>query len=254
MEVRYCCTVNHQITIINLTGGQYLIVGGLVHGGQHELTEVVEFDKNKPTPSFEQLPSQQEGAVGGMFGKAPILCGGFDGSSQLDSCISYQNSQWSQSHSMNENRKFSAMVQINSTTLWILGGSSFPSFLDSTEFIIQGQTNGVPGPKLPYGLEQMCSVKLSEREIFVIGGSDENSMIRNEVWIYDPQNGFARYQGNSLNTGRRGHSCSIMRDGDNNLIIVAAGYNGADLDSVEIYHPNDNIWHSGKTKLLPFPN
>jgi len=66
----------------------------------------------------------------------------------------------------------------------------------------------------------MCAVKLSENEIFVIGGYVD----RNEVWIYDPKNGFARTQGPSLTTGRRYHSCSTMRDGEKTVIIVAGGY------------------------------
>ena len=79
----------------------------------------------------------------------------------------------------------------------------------------------------------------------------ELSDIRNEVWIYDPQNGFARTQGPSLTTKRGSHSCSTMRDGEKTLIVVAGGYNDDSLinhklDSVEIYDPADNTWHSGK--------
>ena len=51
----------------------------------------------------------------------------------------------------------------------------------------------------------------------------------------------------SLNTARYDHSCSTMRDGEKTLIIVAGGYDWGNLDSVEIYDPTDNIWHSGKT-------
>ena len=164
----------------------------------------------------------------------------------LDTCISYQNSQWSQSYNMIQKRSGAASVQVNSSTFWILGG-----YHDSTEFIIQGQINGIPGPKLPYDLQVMCVVKLSENEIFVIGGKNGNST-RNEVWIYDPQNGYARNQGPSLNTGRYAHSCSTMRDGENTIIIVAGGVSGSLgpenlLKYVEIYDPTDNTWHSGKT-------
>ena len=74
-----------------------------------------------------------------MLGNTPILCGGRDelNGNYLDTCISYQDSEWSQSHSMVQKRKFAAGVQINSTTFWILGGYDGSS-LDSTEFIIQG--------------------------------------------------------------------------------------------------------------------
>ena len=133
---------------------------------------VVELVKTNSTPSFGQLPSIRVEAVGAIFGNTPIICGGYDYGSYYDfadTCISYQDSQWTQSHSMNEERLSAAGVQINSTTFWILGGDS-GSLLDSTEFIIEGQTNGVLGPKLPYKLDRMCAVKLSDQEIFVIGG------------------------------------------------------------------------------------
>ena len=68
------------------------------------------------------------------------------------------------------------------------------------------------------------------------------------MWIYHPQNGFARHQGPSLNTKRCCHSCGTMRDGEKTLIIVAGGWKGEDnLDSVEIYNTTDNTWHSGKS-------
>lgn len=266
--------VDHNITNLRLycyfrgfyfhfTGGKYLIAGGCFDGSSTdhknciptEMTEVVDFAKTNSAPSFGQLPARRQGAVGAMIGNAPLLCGGcveFIDGPYFDSCISYQNSQWSQSHSMNKKRAFPAVVQINSTTLWILGGSEqyssntdFAS--DTTEFIIKGQTNGVPGPKLPYGLYKMCAVKLSEEEIFVIGGYSVGNEIRNEVWIYNPHNGFSRNQGPSLNTRRGDLSCSTMTDGETTFIIVAGGYNLPDyLSSVEIYSPIDKEWYSGK--------
>ena len=243
----------------HFTGGQYLIAGGIVDGAPYEMTEVVELVNTNSTPSFGNLPSRRYYAVGAMFGNAPILCGGYDGSSYLDSCISFQNSQWSQSHSMNEKRQYPAGVQINSTTFWILGGSrvggsSGSSYLDSTEFIIEGQTNGVPGPDLPYTLWSACAVKLSEEEIFVIGGvSGILNGMRKEVLIYNPQNGFTMEQGPPLNVARAGHSCSTMRDGDKTYIIIAGGayfpnlsLQEHTLNSTEIYDPEAKTWCLGR--------
>ena len=44
------------------------------------------------------------------------------------------------------------------------------------------------------------------------------------------------------------HSCSTMKDGKKTLIVVAGGNSGPYLDSVEIYDPTDNTWHSGKNQ------
>ena len=148
----------------------------MIAGGEGEVgdsTEVIELIKTDSTPSFGQLPSIRNGAVGTMFGNVPILCGGSLSFGDLyDSCLSFQNSKWSQSHYMTVRQANTAGVQINSTTLWILGGYGYAmrSPTDSTEFIIQGQSKGVPGPKLPYGLEGSCAVKFSTQDIFVIGG------------------------------------------------------------------------------------
>ena len=60
------------------------------------MIEVVELVKTNSTPSFEQLPTYQYEAFGAMFGNAPLLCGGLDESyNSLDTCITYQDSQWS---------------------------------------------------------------------------------------------------------------------------------------------------------------
>ena len=231
------------------TVGSYLIASGReFHAPDHRerSTEVVDLANTDSTLSFGKLPFRRYGAVGAMFGNAPMLCGGgsVDRIIFYDSCISFQNSQWNLSHSMMEKRQNAAGVQINSNTFWILGGSSTTfNLLDSTEFIVQGQSKGVPGPKLPYGLQKSCVVKLSEYEIFVIGGG---SPFKKEVWIYNPQNDFSRKEGPSLTTAREEHCCSTMRDGENTFIIVAGGKGPMDnLISVEIYDPTDLKWHSG---------
>ena len=231
-----------------------MIAGGYVHG-PHNITEVVDLLQSNRTPSFGQLPSLfHSDAVGAMLGNVPIICGGLTGfqflNASVDFCISFENSEWRQSHLLNDKRAVSAGVKINSTTLWILGGWNGSNDLDSTEFIIQGQSKGVPGPKLPYTLTCACTVKLSEEEIFVIGGVTLPIYASKKVWIYYPQKGFIRHPGPSLNKGRMKHSCSTMTDGEKTLIIVAGGI-GADnteLDSVEIYDPNENRWHSGNIK------
>ena len=215
-------------------------------------TEVVHLTKSDSTLSFGHIPHQRYGAAGAMFANGPILCGGENGAlDYFNSCISFQNSKWSKSHSMRSKKGFPAGVLINSTTFWILGGIyHIADHQDTTEFIIQDQTNGVPGPRLPYGIDSMCAVKRSEKEIFVIGGMGSDSDLGKEVWIYDPQNEFARNRGPSLHTNRFGHSCSTMTDGEKIVIIVAGGEYAESLKTVEIYDPTDKTWHSGINKFL----
>ena len=214
--------------------------------------EVVELLKTNSIPLFGQLPSARYAAVGTMLSNSPILCGGKEDTIIFDTCISYHNgSEWIQSQSMVRKRSAAAGVKVNSTTFWILGGKDYIDgsdvYLDSTEFIIQGQTNGVPGPKLPHVFESICAVKISENEIFVIG-LKRNDLYSTEVWIYDPQNGYNRTKGPSLKTKRFLYSCSTMKDGEKIMIITAGGFdNNIDNDNrVEIYDSTLKTWHFGK--------
>ena len=228
-------------------------------------TDVVEYpETNDDPPSYGKIPQFRGQAIGAMLDTTPIVCGGISDNGNLtdygnliyNDCIAFQNGQWNVSHTMQKYRFIPAGVKINSTTFWILGGmEELPWFLTrSTEFIIQGQTNGVTGPDLPYTLYSSCAVKLSEEEIFVIGGVSRIwNGIRREVWIYNPQNGFTLKQGPPLNVARGGHSCSTMRDGDKTYIIVAGGnyfpnlsLQEHTLNSTEIYDPEAKTWYLGK--------
>ena len=231
---------------------QYLIVGG--NGIE---TEVFQFIKSNSTTNYGKLTGQRYDSVGGILDDIPILCGGnrppYNGG--YNDCISYENSTWDSSHLLTEHRSYSAGVQINDTSFWILGGGD-SSYLNSTEFIIKDNSNGISGPTLPYNMSKTCAVKLSEKEIFVIGGVSYKGILT-EVWIYNPQKDFERKPGPSLHQSRQQHSCGILRDGEKSQIVVAGGYGmsiGSDnrtslhsgLNSVEIYDPIDKEWHFGK--------
>ena len=227
----------------------------MIVGGNGVVTEVFQFIESNSTPNYGELPKQRYNAVGAILGDVPVLCGGncqTGGGNcvDYDDCITFANSTWDTSHLLTEHRRYSASVQINYTVFWILGGGGDTSYLNSTEFIIQGKTNGIPGPELPYNMSKMCAAKLSEKEIFVIGGVNTEHGSSTDVWIYNPQKDFERKQGPSLNQNRHQHSCSILRDGEKTQIIVAGGEGriGSDilsLNSVEIYDPIDNAWHYG---------
>ena len=223
-----------------------MIVGG--HGGP----EVFQFIKSNFTINYGELTGKRYKAVGGLLGDVPILCGGEQPNDYgaYNNCITFENSTWESSHLLTENRVYSAGVQINNTSFWILGGGNDYRLLNSTEFIIQENSNGISGPMLPFNMSQMCAVKLSEEEIFVIGGWTDDHGISSKVWIYNPQKNFERKPGPSLNQSREKHSCSIMRDDEKTQIVVAGGYGiiGTDviaLNSVEIYDPIDRTWHFG---------
>ena len=230
---------------------QFLIAGGWAIGNDDLATEVIDVSTNSDvTTSFGEIPSKRFSAVGGLLGSTPIICGGEFTSwnteivTFYDSCFTFEKSQWTETHQMTTKRANAASIQLNATTLWILGGLSGENLLDSTEFLSLGSSNGNPGPKLPYGLANFCAVKYAEDEVYVIGGW--NGFDKNKVFIFNPMNGFAHIEGPSLKIKRRNPACGIMSNGLQSKIVVAGGYNGYFLNSVEIFDPTINNWIPGK--------
>ena len=191
----------------------------------------------------EDVPSERSDAVGGLLGSTPILCGGFDDNvKDQDSCFTLKDSHWHQTHKMTTKRYYSASVQINASTLWILGGWNGDR-LDSSEFVELDSTVGKPGPKLPYAVAGHCAVKYKNK-VYVIGGYDSSYL--NKVLIFNPMNDFTHIEGPPLITKRSYHACGLMTNGQQPKIVVAGGYNPNYLSSVEIFDPTVNNWIPGK--------
>ena len=229
-----------------------MIVGGGTNArwgntdGNHQATEVIDLQSNSDvTTSFGQIPSKRWDAVGGLLGSTPILCGGEDYPNYYDSCFTMKDSQWTQTHKMTTKRSASASVQINATTLWILGGWNGDR-LDSSEFVELDSTVGKPGPKLPYAVSTHCAVKYAKDKVYMIGGRDGASLYLNKVLIFNPMNDFTHIEGPPLITKRRRHACGLMSNGQQSKIVVAGGYNRKHLSSVEIFDPTVNNWIPGK--------
>ena len=147
---------------------------------------------------------------------------------------------------MTTRRATAAGVQLNATTLWILGGyNNDDGRLDSSEFVELDSTVGKPGPKLPYVVLYHCAVKYSNDKVYVIGGDDGPSIL-NKVLIFNPMNDFTHIEGPPLITKRSVHACSLMSKGQQSKIVVAGGANGNGLSSVEIFDPTVNNWIPGK--------
>merc|ERR1719367_202295 len=107
---------------------------------------------------------------------------------------------------MTTKRGAAASVQLNSTTMWILGGDDRDnSRLDSTEFLRDDSSVGIEGPKMPIGISYFCAVKYSDQQVYIIGGYGKERL--NTVYIYNPINGFTHVEGPALKTKRNLHSC-----------------------------------------------
>ena len=205
-------------------------------------TEVIDLSSFSSSSPFVDIPSGRNWAVGGLLGSTPILCGGR--TPYEDSCISFKNSQWTKTHEMTTKRAFAASVQLNSTTMWILGGYN-GGILDSTEFLRADSSVGIPGPKLPIAMRSFCTVKYSDHQVYIIGGYTGREIL-NTVYIYNPMDGFTHIEGPPLKNKRYDHACAVMSYGQQSKIVVAGGYSGGGLSSVEIFDPTVNNWIPGK--------
>ena len=232
----------------------YLIAGGYAHGYAHGVsTEVIDLSNSQPMDpdTFGDLPTKFVHHVGGLLGSNPILCGGKD---KDDSCFSWKktvdsSSQWTETHTMTTKRFAPASIELNSTTMWIIGGQNVDNdeVIDSSEFVGLDSNVGKIGPKLPYGVVMPCLVKKSQDQVYMIGGYDSSYSVLNKVLIFNPTNGFTHMEGPSLITKRARHHCGLMTNGQKTKIVVAGGRgeNGY-LSSVEIFDPIENNWSPGK--------
>ena len=108
-------------------------MGGETNSGNGFDTQVIDMKSSSSVTSFGDIPSKRRNSVGGLLGSTPILCGGYP---YEDSCISFKNSQWTKTHEMTTKRDEAESVQLNSTTMWILGGQNgVIDKFDSTEFL-----------------------------------------------------------------------------------------------------------------------
>ena len=128
-----------------------------------------------------------------------------------------------------------------------MGGDNGNQFLDTTEFIQLNETYGIPGPKLPYGIRNMCAVKVSEDKIFVMGGEIGSKSNANDfVWIFNPQDEFTYTEGPKLPYAKFLPQCGLMKDETHSYIVVAGGKGSAGADqSVEIFNLTTLEWTTG---------
>ena len=236
----------------------FLIVGGITNGAVQRTTQVINVANTNITNSFGNIPEGRFTTVGGLLGSSPIICGGFNDLS----CLTFQQSQWTQTHTLTIPRFGSASVQVNSTTLWLIGGYDYIGDGDTTEFIGIDSSVGIPGPKLPIPLFHTCAVKFAEDQIFVIGGivlslldnsighCESSESCSNNVFIFNSLNGFTHIKGPSLKNGRWSHSCGLMSNGQDTKIVVAGGFvpdppYAPKLSDVEIFDPYIKDWITG---------
>ena len=170
-----------------------------------------------------------------------LACGGLE-LDDADRCWSFNGTTWySLPNSLEKHCYLDSPNILVNDGWWVTGRlqTSYSSCWgsSSTSAIYNG-TNWKPGPTLPGGKYpgMSCVVNLNTTHTFLIGGGYPTST--NDAWLYNWSSETWTRTG-SLIQGRRVHGCvSLGGQG----ILVAGGYDGNEVYTVELYDPAQGTW------------
>jgi hypothetical protein len=123
--------------------------------------------------------------------------------------------------------------------IYATGGHNTNGDKFSAEYSEDGSTF-VLLPKMPRGKLHHCMTVLENGDIFVAGGYWCKS-----VFIYECDKKQWRKCPDMLSQ-RSNASCGVIKKADGREeVVVAGGWRGTELDTVEIYNVEDSKWRSG---------
>jgi hypothetical protein len=204
--------------------------------------EIIDLESELTTcQNLTNFPLALEGSFGGLgFQEKPIICGGRD-EDRKDSnkCFSLEGNEWINSSILNAGKSYLASspspYPTNDQKLFVTGGKYIKKgFINTVEVLTQQGWKTLP-QRLPLTISDHCSVLVNSTTVMVIGGyqNGEKSSntyffnTENKIWTAGPQ----------LKIKRSKHSCGRIRKDSQSKdfsIIVAGGYDGFTMSSVEI--------------------
>jgi hypothetical protein len=203
----------------------------------------------KNPPNF---PAEVNAAIGGLgFKGNPILCGGYQYNVGSNKCYSLENNEWVFSASMKLVRSSAAAVQLKDGKILVTGGFDVSgSDLNSAEMLTEeGWESNIPS--LPVTIYGHCMVTVNSATVMAIGGYQNGQDSGKTFYFTFGEESWT--EGPELKNKRRFHSCGKIRrnkESQDMSIIVAGGWDGSRLSSVEILDEGSNEWQTGPE--LPF--
>ncbi len=191
-------------------------------------------------------------AIGGLgFKGNPIICGGYQNSAYSNKCYSLEHNEWVSLASMKSVRVSAAAAQLQDGKLLVTGGfDASGSHLNSAEMLTEeGWESNIPS--LPVTIAAHCMVTVNSTTVMVIGGTQNNQYSGKTFYFTVGEQSWT--EGPELKNKRYIHSCGKIRrnkESQEMSIIVAGGYDGSYLSSVEILDEGSNEWQMGPE--LPF--
>ena len=243
-----------------------------------DTTKAVGIPRYPPFPcQLDSIPALW-GAVGGLLGHTPIICGGInpqDGnrdqaSNQCHRLI--KPSTLTILPRLQVGRAFAASAVVaNESLLWVTGGSSLVAQndshpldsieagathpLDSTEFVDVQYGTSMAGPRLPQPLHFHCLIQLNPDQVLLVGGLNDRGEPVDKTYLFDyPSKTWT--EGPPLNYERYGQACGsfYMETSRGHFELVALVVGGRNFRNLKwartpVEHINmirDQKWSLGK--------
>ena len=120
-----------------------------------------------------------------------------------------------------------------------------PYLINSTEYIKVGEDNEI-GPDIPLPLwsHTIAAIDGMGKSFMLVGGDTVDDYFLSKTFQFEDQHWTI---GPYLNEGRSAHASGLINDRvtEEYIMVVAGGFNGKALDSVEILYPEKNQWKHG---------
>jgi hypothetical protein len=166
-------------------------------------------------------------------------------------CYFLENNEWVSSASMNSVRVAAAAAKSIDGKLLVTGGidDSGPDLNRAEMLTEEGWESNIPS--LPVTIAYHCMVTVNSTTVMAIGGYQNDQRSGKTFYFTFGEESWT--EGPELKNKRSYHSCGKIRrnkESQEMSIIVAGGYDGSLLSSVEILDEGSNEWQTGP--LLPF--
>ena len=158
--------------------------------------------------------------------------------------------EWSYSGKLFEERAYSGFVSSQTWGLVVAGGYSGDA-MSSVETTYNGVTFG-HYPDMPTENYKSCLVEIDEERVFTCGIKPGSSRQATYIFTRSARSWISLAP---MPTSRYDHSCGLVNNPDSGPeIIVAGGYDGVYLDTVDIYTVSTDSWREGNICNQPICN
>ena len=271
-KIASCRPTNKDFNIM-IAGGNFFNDTSFLELSNVEL--VPPFWENFVCEKPMNLPNRLDGAIGGLIGEKPVICGGLKTHNDEDygftqtiesECYQKSNDEWNAHHNLNCPRWGASSVMVNKDAMWIFGGNTDTESPEECKDVsktseVYKSNNGGSfelATNLPESMVYSCAVNIDENHIFIVNGFDQNYEGFSRAYIVDVSTEPFSFQPlPHLEKVRSQAACGIIsypsteENGNSVAIIVAGGGYGNSSKTTEIYKLSNNINYDGTWETGP---